>query len=308
MGEVRKIVRFYEAVKVDQRDSRIEISDTFWTLFASKIGAKAPHERESKFRGVSYVGEAKSPTNPSLPYIQVSRVRTPSEQLDRYNLVSGDIEPLEFDNPQDRVAEPTFIVPFGRRNYVAVMSPAVRATRPEAIDAWLTDMMGLNLTEDRIELRPIIDHDVLTKILGARGASKLSVRIEKNADIPAGGGVTGTAIRDAARHTTDETSLEMTWSFGHATGSMTHREELLAAAQWVARGGWTDTASVNIAVEDEFGELRVEQHNIFSDRVTKNVKFVVDDGARPSEATVLHAIAEAIREFNRVPSNVAGVA
>jgi len=297
VAEVQKTVRFYETVKVDQRDQRLPIEDGFWTLFAERLNAKQPADRESIFNSVTYVGEAHNPRRSAYPYVQVRRVRSPSEQLDLYNTVSGDVGPLLLDDPADRVAEPTYIVPFGLHNYVAVMSPAVRGTRPEAIESWLTDMCGLTLTDSRVELRPIIDEAVLAKLMGASGASKLSVKVNRGDDIPDGGGVVADAVREAARDTTDEMSLTMTWSFGHAKGSLSAREKLLAAAQWVANTGWTDSASVSITVENPDGELHVEQHNIFRDRVTKRVNFVVEDGQRPSESVVVTAVAQAIREF-----------
>jgi hypothetical protein len=304
--DVSKRVRFYEAVKLNQRDTRLPIANGFWTTFAEELEAKDPADREHQFNRVVYVGEAKSPVSPATPYIQVSRVRSPSEQLDRYNPETGRVEPLEFDNPSDRVAEPTYIVPFGLHNYVAVMSPAIRATRPEAIDSWLTEMCGLTLTENRVELRPIIDENTLSKILNARGATKLNLRVEKDSVIPSGGGIMGNAVREAALQTTDETTLEMTWSFGHSKGSLSAKEKLLEAAQWIAQGGFTEKAAVSIEVEGPDGEFKSELHNIFMDRVTKTIQFEVDEGSRPSDTTVLLAIVEAIQEFNRSSTNVVG--
>jgi hypothetical protein len=298
MATVTKIVRFYEPVKVDQNDNTSRITGDFWGKLHTTLHGKPAKKREHVYAGTLYVGQARQAKVPAVKYVYVGRVREPADNPDTYQ-AGGVIAPLLLGGAGDRLSEPTIMRPFGVNNFVAVMSPVTGGTRSSAIAAWLTSMTGLTRTSDRIELVPLIDPLLAAKLRDAVGATKLTVRVPPGESPPSsGGGVLGDAIRAASTPTTEELGLEMTWSFGHATGSVTWRRQVLRAAQWVNRGSWATKAEVNLQLEEGDG-IRTEVHNMLEDQVTAQAKFTVTAGQAPSERTVLESINEAVEEFRR---------
>lgn len=300
MAAVRKTVRFYQTIHVDSAERQSPVQGGYWTDLIAALEIWTPTERESSISGVTYFGLPKRPIRPALPHVQVGRVRDLTEQLDRYNVYSGSLQPLDFADPNDRVAEPTYIVPFGTSNLVAIMSPGRVATRSETLARWITGVTDLVPRGETIEFRPVVDLAIVEKLLGSSGAVMLDVQIDRSAEIPAtGGGDIGDAIRSAKAQSDEELNLEMRWSLGRATGSSSVRDALQNAALWIANTGWTNKAKVTILSDDGNGGWSRDIHSLFDDRVAKAVEFTVPDGQRASEETLLYAIAEAIREFQR---------
>ena len=143
MATITKTVRFYDTILVDDQDQRLNVQSNFWTTAIDSFARWDLNARSGMISEVKYIGRAVSPRRPALPHLQVERIRDLAEQLNRSNLANGVVEPLDFDDPNDRVSEPTFIVPFGASGRVAVMSPAVQGTRSETLSSWLTLVLGL---------------------------------------------------------------------------------------------------------------------------------------------------------------------
>lgn len=225
---------------------------------------------------------------------------------------NGDVEPLDFDDPDDRVSEPTFIVPFGQHGRVAVMSPATQGTRSETLARWLTLVLDISGKGYSLELVPVVSPDVLSKIENADGAVMLEVHIDAGVEVPAsGGGPVGDAFRNAQHQSLDEARVIFRWSLGRSGGTSPVRNILRNGALWVARNTFSSNAKVKLVDENEDGRLvRDDERSIFRDRITKSVTFNINAGQRASDEAILSAVAEAIQEFNRggstVGSQVAG--
>ncbi len=253
------------------------------------------------YRGTDYYGEARVGRTPATPYIYIGRVRSRADQPDGYRRGHGVTGPFTPATPGDLLAEPTIMVPFGTRNYVALMTPMAGATRVAAVQAWMTATMGLVTTGDRLELLPIVDLRVLEKLDQAVGASRLTVRIPAGAAgqmPPEGGGEVGEAIREATHPAGDLLDVEVSYSLGNRRGTGAVRDQVLAAARWIARAGTGTRAEVSIQLPEGEG-LRTEVHNVFRDTITAEARFTVPDGEPPSEQSVLTGINEAIEEFRR---------
>ena len=298
MTRVRKNVRFFDTIAIDDNDVRGPVEQGFWAELLTAMTLWGHQDREFPVSGVKYFGQSQHPRQPAMPHLQVGRVRDLSEHLELYNLGDGSTVPLEFDDPNHRVAEPTYVVPFGLQNRVAIMSPAVRATRSETLGRWLTGVCGLIPQGRSLEFVPIVDPAVVRKIADARGAVMLEVHVDAEAEIPAsGGGQLGNSFRNAKQQTTDELDLTIRWSLGHSTGTESVREAIQGAALWVANGGFSSSAEVKILRENEDGGIDREIHNIFNDRIAKTVEFFVPEGERVTDSVILEAVAKAIDEF-----------
>lgn len=300
MTQVSKIVRFYEATKVDQKDKVVTIKGDFWTTLFDKLETQSYEKRVHLYSDTDYYGEAKLGKKPALRYLYAGRLRDRGDWPDTFDAgIVGDLD------LQGLLVEPTYLVPFGTKNFCAVMTPRFGGISTSALDSWVTAATGLTTSGDRIELRPIIDNAVLTKLNErAVGVTKLSVRVPPGTTIAdqSGGGEVGDAIRAATADTTSELYAEMTWSFGHARGSEGWRGKLLEGAQWVAGQNWASKASVSMLLPEVDGDVetvRSESHDLFRDRVSYGAKFNVAAGEKPSELSVLSAIQNAIDRFNK---------
>jgi hypothetical protein len=296
---VRKQVRFYEPVLVQGNGTRSEIEGDFWKKVRERADALSPNDRECRYNTVSYFGEARRGVHPAINYVYFGRLRPRADHPDSYRPGKGWIGPLEPAQVGDLISEPTYVVPVRSRNIIAVMRPTSGATRVQAIEAWLNHIFDMIHTPNHFQLRPFIDEQILERLLGAAGATKLNVKIAPGTEVPTDlPGEVGRAIEAASEDTIDELSLEMTWSFGHRTGSQGWRSALLNTAQAIARGSWAEKAEVSMQVEDDDG-FHVEQHNLFEDRVSFPASFEVPEGQEPSEESVLTGIEGAIEEFRR---------
>jgi hypothetical protein len=300
MATVDKIVRFYDTVLIDQGEQRLSVEDDFWNQLLAAFGRWGLAARSGKISGVDYIGRSVSPVRPALPHLQVERIRDLADQLNRSNLVNGAVTPLNFEDPNDRVSEPTFIVPFGSLGRVAVMSPAVQGTRPETLSRWLTLVLDLSTRGYSLELVPVVDPAILSKIDGAQGAVMLEVHVDAGAQIPpTGGGAVGDAFRSAQQQRLQDARMEFRWSLDRAGGNPNVRDALRAGARWVVRNSFSTSAKVKLADVDANGKLvRDDVRDLFEDRITKSVSFQSTAAQRADDETILSAVGNAIREFN----------
>lgn len=303
MPQVRKVVRFYEATHVDQKDKIVKIDGRYWVALLNKLEKLerlSYRKRVHLHSGTEYYGAAMRAIQPAQRYLYAGRLRDKGDWPDTFE--SGVVGDLDLPG---RLVEPTYLVPFGNNNYCAVMTPRFGGIRMTALDSWLTAASGLTKTGNRIELRPILDGDVLAKLnQRAVGVTKMSVRVPPGTTIAdaTGGGEVGDAIRAATSATTDEMYAELTWSFGHAKGSQGWREKLLTAARWIGGQNWPSKATVSMLIpetDDQVETVRSEQHDLLRDRIAYSCSFPVADGEKPSESSVLTAMQEAIDRFNR---------
>jgi hypothetical protein len=301
MSEHRKKVRFYDTVLILEDGKETPVPNDFWSDLITKLPKWKPIERRFPVHGVNYFGMGKRPKK-YLPHVVVDRVRSLSEQLNRTNQVTGDQAPLVLGDPNERVSEPTYIVPFGLRGRVAVMSPAVRPTRIETIGQWVTGVCSLALQGRSIELRPIVDPDTINRLVAADGALALDVSINADTHIPDGGGVVADAMRQAQAGALDGATVKIYWSLGNGMGDPTVRDALKNGAMWIARHGFTRRAKVKMLESDEDGKLlRDEMRDIFNDEIVQTIRFVVPGDQRIPEETLLAEIGKAVTEFQGKP-------
>lgn len=300
MATLRKTVRFFDTTLVDENENRSFAPGDFWSTVLARLGQWTLADRTYKVGEVVYFGRALSPRRPALPHLQIERIRDLSEQLNVSNLTSGDVEPLELDSPDERVSEPTYLVPFGQGSRVAVMSPAVQATRPETLGRWITGVLDLVPQGRSLELTPVVDPRVLEKIQSSDGAVMLEVHVDAGAPIPAtGGGVVGDAFRNAQHQALHDARLTLRWALDASGGNETIRDAIKQGALWVARGGFSSRAQVKIVDRGEDGSLERELHSIFDDRITEQVMIETLAGERAAEEDILAAIGQAILRFGQ---------
>lgn len=306
MTTIKKTVRFYDTVLVDVNDARLRVEADFWSTVIGLFDSWDLAARSGSVFDVDYIGRAVSPRRPALPHLQIERIRDLAEQLNRSNVANGEVEPLDFEDPDDRVSEPTFIVPFGQHGRVAVMSPAVQGTRSETLARWMTLVLGLSARGYSLELVPVVDPDVLEKIMNAEGAVMLEVHVDAGATVPGtGGGAVGDAFRNAQHQSLQDAQLVLRWSLGRSGGTGPVRDALRAGALWVVRNTFSRNAKVKLADVDQTGRLvRDEERSIFRDRITKHVTFQTNSGQRATDEAILTAVSEAILEFTRGGSTV----
>ena len=299
MREVRKVVRFYDTVVMDRETGEdAPIESDFWSQFLSHLEGSSPESRELEVSDQKYYGEAMTCSSPAARYLNLGRVRSPADRPDQYRPGQGLMGPWRPGVAGDQLSEGTWVLPFGARCLVAVMSPTAAVTRSGTMGAWITKACGLPVTR-RVALVPVIDPKMREKLESGVGASRLLVRVPPGARVPTtGGGEVGRAVRAAREHSDDGMSMELTFSLGGTRGHDGIRSRLLKGAEWVLKGEFADKAEVNLQVERGDG-VRTERHNLLNDVVTASASFKVSDEAPPSDLSVISGMNKAIDEFRQ---------
>ncbi|MCZ2827734.1 hypothetical protein O2W14_02635 [Modestobacter sp. VKM Ac-2986] len=291
------MVRFYEPLIRNQQGQRQTISGEFWKEARKDINDLAEADRNHTYRGVRYYGENRDPVSPATPYIYVGRLRPAADHPDGFRPGSGILGPLQPAQVGDLISEPTLVLPFGTTNYVAVMSPVTGGTRIQAIEYWLNMALGFFPTDNTLTLAPLFDKKMTDKLANSTGATRVQVRVAPGRDLPENlPGRLMRAVRASSQVTPSDLSVEMTWSFGHASGSQPSRVELLEAAREIWTGGWAESAEVNLEVQRD-DKIKTEIHQLINDRLTYTAKFDVPEGQSPTEQSVLKGMQDAIKQF-----------
>src|SRR4051794_12381367 len=114
MPQVSKVVRFYEATKLGQGDKVVAIKGNYWTALFNKLGALPYDKRVHSYSATDYYGDAKLGKKPALRYLYAGRLRDKGDWPDTFaGGVVGDL------SLQGLLVEPTYLVPFGNKNYCA---------------------------------------------------------------------------------------------------------------------------------------------------------------------------------------------
>lgn len=295
----KRVVRFYDlrVLRNDELRGR-EVKSGFWRELAERVSERDPEQRESVIRGRRIFGEHRVSVQPARPYFYIGRVRDrtewPDTLLDDGSGVVGRLEPSQ----QGAVLlEPSYVVPFGDRNRVAIMSMSRTSPSMAALEEWLTVQAELDLQECQVSLIPILHPYGMERLSRARGATSLTVVVEPTKQPPAGGGQIGGASR-AGRQVSTETEVTLKWSLGNRKGSPNTRSDLLEGARWVDES-WAKSAEVSLEVPDDEGEFHREKYNLIKQRFTLQARFEAPNNQHYSEASVLGGITDAIAEFNR---------
>jgi hypothetical protein len=301
LAQVRKTVTFFdtevERTPADGGPTTTKrVKSDFWSKVLTKLGTVPNHtDRVYKIGQRQYYGVILRPLSPAIDHLQVGRLRDLSEHLEQTNLADGSVVPLTL-GPNLRVSEPTFVVPFGTKGRVAIMSPG-RSTRHETIAHWLTGVLNLVPKGKSIRLVPVADPDVIARLLQSKGAVGVEFHMDATQALPS-----GSQLLDAVEELRDAGpsagTLLIGWSLGRSGGSDADQSLIKAFAQRIQTGRLARRASVNLVVEDDNGQLKREQHDLFEDHIVTKVHYDVDPNVPSETSTVLHAIADAIKEFN----------
>lgn len=298
MSKISKIVRFFEPLILDGQGQQQTISSDFWQLTWTHVDQLPLEERIHRHNSVRYIGDARRSMSPAMPWLYVGRLRPASDHPDGFRPGHGIMGPLQPAQSGDEISEPTFIVPFGSHNYVAVMSPTSGGTRIPAVERWLNLALELHHTGRLLNLLPLVDRSVLEKMENSPGASRLHVRVAPGVEVPPDlPGQMMRAVHEASTVAPNDMYTELTWSAGRRKSSAQSAADLLLSTRSVWSGGWAEKAEVNLQVEDEHG-FRTEVHRLVNDRISIKAAFDVPENQPPSEESVLKGIQAAIEQFN----------
>ncbi|SRR6266498_1010504 len=297
---LRKVVRFYELHGVRKEGdgaTTVRVSSDFWSQMADHVKSLPAEKRQVSIRGRLTHGESRLGKQPALQYFYIAGVRERSEWPDTLSNrtgVVGDLEPAD----QDAVLiEPTYVVPFGASNQVAVVTMSAAAPRVTALESWFSHMLAPGAPLHSYVLLPVINNRVTDRLAEARGAAILRVKVAAGAAVPEGGGEIGNAAR-AAKRVSDETNIEFGWTLSHRAGHDDTKVALLEGAQWV-RSDFVDSATVSLELPDGDDSFHRQQYDLIKQQFTSTQKFDVKRDERPSELSVLTGINEAIKAFRK---------
>lgn len=251
---------------------------------------------ETVIRGRRIFGEHRVSKQPARRYFYVGRVRDRAEWPD--TLQGNIVGRLELREREAVLLEPSYVVPFGDRNRVAVMSMSRSAPSVATLEEWVTVQAEMDLKKLQASLIPILKPDVQERLQRAQGAVSLTVVVPPLTNVPGGGGQIGRAAREG-RQVSAETTFSLRWSLGHKKGAPATTSELLDGARWVD-GSWASSADVSLDVLDGEGVVHREQYNLIKHRMTLQASLNVPDDQPPVEASVMAGMTEAIDKFSRL--------
>lgn len=298
---IRKVVRFYELRGVRSEGNGAStgpVSSDFWTRMADHVEDLPAPERQVQIRGRLTHGESRLGRRPALRYFYIAGVRDRSEWPDSLSSQTGVVGELEPTDQHAVLIEPTYVVPFGASNQVAVVTMSAAAPRVTALESWFSHMLAPDAVLHSYTLLPVINSRVAERLTEARGAAILRVKMASDVDVPrVGGGVIGDAAR-AAKEVSAETDIELGWSLGRRNGHDDTKTVLLEGARWV-RDDFVSTAQVSLELPDGDDSFRRKQYDLVKEQFTSTQKFDVKRDERPSELSVLTGINAAIEAFRK---------
>lgn len=304
MSKVRKRVTFYDTVvETTTKTGKTKVKrvqDDFWVTTLARVSALTDHKKRiHTTSGKRYYGVVVRPTSPNINHLQVGRLRDLSEHLEQTNLASGKVGPLILPDPNLRVSEPTFVVPFGTKGRIAVLSPG-KSTRQETIANWLTGVLDLAPKGKSIRFRPVVDHQAIARLVGSQGAVAVEFNIDAETSLPTDGDVPLlAAVEEVRTEGPSMGTITIGWSLGRDGGTINDRNIIKSLAMKIATGNFARRAKVNMILEDEDGNLHREEHNLLEDQIVAKVSYDVEADTQTSAEVVLQAVADAIKTFNQ---------
>ncbi len=297
---LKKTVRFYElrVVKATGGSDQVATTDAdFWQRMGNHVETLSPAQRQIRIRERNVYGEHRRATRPARRYFYVAGVRERAEWPDGLSSATGIVGDLR---PQDQntvLIEPTYIVPFGANNQVAVLTMSAASPRVTALESWFTAVHKPANPSITYMLSPVINSRVAHRLAEAEGATVLRVTVKHGSEVPeAGGGHIGEAAR-AARSVSSETDIELGWTLSHRPGGDQTKNTLLEGARWV-REDFVSKAEVNLILPEGDGFKR-KQYDLLKEQFTAMEKFDIRRDERPSEFAVLTGIDQAIDAFRK---------
>ncbi|MGH3904697.1 MAG: hypothetical protein ACRDTE_10975, partial [Pseudonocardiaceae bacterium] len=161
-----RVVRFYDlrVLRYDDLHGR-EVESGFWRTLAENVNERDPEDRERVIRGRRVFGEHRISVQPARPYFYIGRVRDRSEWPDTLlDDGSGTVGRLEPTQQGAVLLEPSYVVPFGNRNRVAIMNMSRTSPSIAALEEWLTVQADWKLEECQISLIPILNPSVMDRL------------------------------------------------------------------------------------------------------------------------------------------------
>lgn len=304
MATVEKRVTFFD-VRVDVTDAAgvvttKRVKPDFWMKTLAKIGAMTnTQKRIVTISQVRYYGVVQRPTSPPINHLQVGRLRDLSEGLEQTNLLSGAVSALVLPDPNLRVSEPTFLVPFGTKSRVAMLSPG-KVSRHETLGRWLTDVLGLAPKGRSIRFVPVVDPNALAKLSGSAGVVGVEFNIDADVPLPANSGSLMAAVESVQSVGPSTGTLTVGWSLGRDGGSISDRNLIKDIATKIATGGFAHRAKANLIINDGNGKTHREAHDLITDRIVQAVKYTVQADTQTATSVVLDAISDSIKKFNQL--------
>ncbi|WP_432854837.1 hypothetical protein ACQPXB_21045 [Amycolatopsis sp. CA-161197] len=276
------------------------MSNDFWQKMADHVENLTPRQRQVQIRGRYVHGESRRAQRPAQRYFYVAGVRERAEWPDGLSDtgVVGDLKPQD----QNMVLiDPTYIVPFGGSNQVAVLTMSAASPRVTALESWFTAVHKPDSPSITYMLAPVINSTVSQRLAEAEGATVLRVTVSQGSEIPeVGGGHIGEAAR-AAKAVSSETDIELGWTLSHRTGRDDTKSVLLNGARWV-REDFVSKAEVNLVLPDG-DSFKRKKYDLLKEQFTAIEKFDIHRSERPSEFAVMTGMNLAVESFRKEFSN-----
>ena len=296
-----KTVHFYTAM-YEHKDGSTEICpEDFWTDLHDHVATLSLPERQMTHNTAPYVGFQDTGVATPVRHFRVGRIRERADWPDTID-DAGAVTPLDLE--KRNLFEGAYVVPFGARNRIALMSPLTGLVHVSAVEYWVNVVLGTVQDPDgiRVRLVPVLDTEVEAKLGASHGLTKLVVRFRFDGEYvpPPNSGAVDEAI-GAAIHAAGTQSLdvELAFSSGTRRNALISGDELKRTAQnLLGNALGLKKVKATLLVEDADG-LHSEAHDLLKDVITATAQFRVPQNEALSPDEALDGINKAIDEYRR---------
>lgn len=297
MSGKTKTAYFYSPTFVDGAGVRTNAPAGFWSSLHTRVESMTRDDRSFTHYGRAYRGIARQSASPAQAYFYLGKVRTGADMPDATTapgLDDADVLSIAGD-----LLEPLYVRTVGGSAEDIVMLRTTGGPSASALEGWVSHVMGFLTTDITFELVPLLRPDAVDKLQRAVGATKFDVKIDPDqaghADY--GNSALGRAVETITAELGGFATIGMDVSFGNGLPPEGLLRTLAHEAAALVRGGGLKRARATLLMEEEDGSLSRDKVDFIRDRVTAQVSVGSDPEERPTAEVVLHALADAVRQY-----------
>lgn len=290
-----RTVHFFELVEIAQDESISEYTAETWDDLFDLIASKEVEELRHDIRRRKYEGELRYEARRSAEYLYLGKLRPGADWPDIRDL-EGEHTSLASTGVVGALIEPAYIVRLEGTPYVAILRSSGGPTFT-AISSWLSTVAGYDFAESRLELRPYVRRDQLSRLNAAIGATKLHFKV--GADLLADADPSSDVVR--AMKVVQDTgaggvSVEMIVSYGNARPDELGAQYLAdAVSEFVRTIPGAHASATLMQPKDEGYEKDFVDFSL--DRITLSEEVGGSEDEEPTAYAILGAMSQAIRKF-----------
>jgi len=291
----KRFVYLYEIVHKDKNDVRQRIAPGFWDRFHSRLVGLPPESKRLDYRGRRYIGHAYTAKSPAVKYFYFCKARPGSDWPD-VEAAGGSAASLSL-NPDERLVEPIYMLPFREENIVASVRTS-GGPLPQSIESWLNKVHAEELEDGWFELWPVVNENQRLRLEASTGATMVDVKTRPDPLADPAQGIEGGLAQ--LENEFPSASLNLKLSYGAGLPGEDDSRRLLGFVRRLFRNqeGTTRLKATLLRPGVNGGEVR-DKIDFLKDRVRYSEVFGHSEEYPASPGEILEGLASALRKYSQ---------